>query len=133
MLLARLYPTCCHTWDSSLAGSSVHGILQAGILEWVVIPIRYLRVFLGTFLVVQRVKNLPVMRETWLGSLGREDPLEQEMETHSSILGWWSLAGYSLWGLKQSDTTQQLHFATTFFRVLQACQFCMSEHSFFEH
>ena len=52
--------------DSSLAGCSVHGILQARILEWVVIPIRYLRVFLGTSLVVQRVKNLPVMRETWL-------------------------------------------------------------------
>ena len=34
------------------------------------------------------VKNPPAMEETWVQSLGREDPLEQEMATHSSILGW---------------------------------------------
>ena len=37
------------------------------------------------------VKNLPVMQETqetWVQSLGREDPLEKEMATHSSILAW---------------------------------------------
>ena len=32
------------------------------------------------------VKNLPTMRETWVQSLGREDPLEKEMATHSSAL-----------------------------------------------
>ena len=32
------------------------------------------------------VKNPPVMQETWVRSLGREDPLEKEMATHSSIL-----------------------------------------------
>ena len=32
------------------------------------------------------VKNLPVIQETWVGSLGWEDPLEKEMATHSSIL-----------------------------------------------
>ena len=32
------------------------------------------------------VKNLPAMQETWVQSLGREDPLEKEMATHSSIL-----------------------------------------------
>ena len=36
----------------------------------------------------QRVKHLPAMRETWLWSLGWEDPLEKEMATHSSILAW---------------------------------------------
>ena len=36
----------------------------------------------------QTVKNLPAMQETWVRSLGREDPLEKEMETHSSILAW---------------------------------------------
>ena len=35
---------------------------------------------------VQVVKNLPAMQETWVQSLGREDPLEKEMATHSSIL-----------------------------------------------
>ena len=37
---------------------------------------------------VQLVKNLPTMQETWVQSLGQEDPLEQEMATHSSILAW---------------------------------------------
>ena len=34
------------------------------------------------------VKNLPVMQETQVQSLGQEDPLEKEMATHSSILAW---------------------------------------------
>ena len=37
-------------------------------------------------LVAQTVKNLPAMRETWVRSLGWEDPLEEGMATHSSIL-----------------------------------------------
>ena len=39
-------------------------------------------------LVAQTVKCLPVMQETWVQSLGREDPLEKETATHSSILAW---------------------------------------------
>ena len=39
-----------------------------------------------TSLVVQRVKRLPTMWETWVRSLGREDPLEKELTTHSSTL-----------------------------------------------
>ena len=39
-------------------------------------------------LVAQRLKRLPAMWETWVQSLGREDPLEKEMATHSSILAW---------------------------------------------
>ena len=39
-------------------------------------------------LVAQMVKSLPVMRETWVQSLGREDPLEKQIATHSSILAW---------------------------------------------
>ena len=39
-------------------------------------------------LVAQKVKCLPATRETWVLSLGREDPLEKEMATHSSILAW---------------------------------------------
>ena len=38
--------------------------------------------------VAQMVKNLPAMQETWVQSLGQEDPLEKEMATHSSILAW---------------------------------------------
>ena len=36
----------------------------------------------------QTVKHLSAMRETWVPSLSREDPLEKEMATHSSILAW---------------------------------------------
>ena len=39
-------------------------------------------------LVAQKVKNPPAMQETWVRSLGQEDPLEKEMATHSSILAW---------------------------------------------
>ena len=38
--------------------------------------------------IAQRLKRLPAMRETRVQSLGREDPLEKEMATHSSILAW---------------------------------------------
>ena len=45
-------------------------------------------VFLGASLVAQTAKNPPVMQETWVRSLGWEDPLEEGMATHSSILAW---------------------------------------------
>ena len=50
----------------------------------------------------QMVKNLPPMQETWVRSLGWEDPLEQGMAAHSSILAWripWTEepGGHSLW------------------------------------
>ena len=41
-----------------------------------------------TSLVAQTVKRLPIMRETWVESLGGEDLLEKKMATHSSILAW---------------------------------------------
>jgi len=40
------------------------------------------------FLVAQRLKHLPAMWETWVPSLGWEDPLEKEMATHSNIIAW---------------------------------------------
>ena len=46
-------------------------------------------------MVVQTVKNLPAMRETWVGFLDWKDPLEEEIVTHSSILGQRDLVGYS--------------------------------------
>ena len=42
----------------------------------------------GDYSVVQMVKNLPAMQETQVQSLSREDPLEKEMTTHSSIPAW---------------------------------------------
>ena len=43
---------------------------------------------LSDSLVAQMVQNPPAMQETWVRSLGWEDPLEKEMATHSSILAW---------------------------------------------
>ena len=40
------------------------------------------------YVVAQMVKNLPAMQETWVHSLGQEDPLEKEMAIHSSIPAW---------------------------------------------
>ena len=66
-------------------------------------------------LVAQTVKNLPAMWETWVRSLGWEDPLKEGMGAHSSILSWRipmdrrSLAGYSPWGHNESAVTEQLN------------------------
>ena len=61
-------------------------------------------------LVAQLVKNLPAMRETWVPSLGWEDPLEKGKATHSSVLAFHRQ--YSSWGRKELDTTERLslHF-----------------------
>ena len=63
----------------------------------------------------QSLKRLLAMQETWVRSLGQEDPLEKEMATHSSILAWripWTEepGGYSPQGHKESDMTERLHF-----------------------
>ena len=71
------------------------------------------------------VKNLPAMQETWVQSLVREDPLEKEMAIQSAFLpgeshGQRSLAGYSPWGLKKLDTTEQL-IHTCFMDLIYLC------------
>ena len=65
-------------------------------------------------LVAQMVKSLPAMWETWVRPLGQEDPPEKEMATPVLLPGKFhgrrSLVGYSPWGCKESDMTEQLHF-----------------------
>ena len=61
----------------------------------------------------QPIKNLPVVKEIRVRSLGWEDPLEKGMATHSSLLAWripWTEepGGCSPWGRKESDTTERL-------------------------
>ena len=63
----------------------------------------------------QRVKRLLAVRETWVLSLGWEDPLEKAMQPTPVFLpgkshGWRSLVGYSPWGCKDSDMTERIHF-----------------------
>ena len=57
----------------------------------------------------QLVKNLPAVQEIWVRLLGREDPLEKEIATHSSILAWEispeDPGGLKSMGLPGSDTT----------------------------
>ena len=104
----------CEPMDCNLPGSSVHGISQAIILEWVAVSIsrgsswprnwtqvsctagrfatdwatREACSFFRASLVAQRVKRLPAMWEAQVRSLGWEGLLEKEMATHSSILAW---------------------------------------------
>ena len=64
-----------------------------------------------TSLLAQRGKNLPSMRENWAQSLGWEDPLEEDMATHSSILAWRSPMHRGAWqatdyGVAESDMTE---------------------------
>ena len=65
--------------------------------------------FIFYSLVIQLIKNLPAMGETWVQTLGWENPLEKGKASHSSILAWRIL--YSPWGHKESDTTEQLSFS----------------------
>ena len=67
--------------------------------KWIGYPLQYS----WASLVAQLVKNLPAMRETWVGSLGWQDPLEKGTATHSNILNCIVHGGY-----KESDTAEQL-------------------------
>ena len=66
--------------DYNPPGSSIHGMFQARILDSY-----YL---LWNSLLAQMVNDLPAMQETWVRFLGWEDPLEEGMATHSSVLAW---------------------------------------------
>ena len=81
----------------------------------VIFLLRFVSLKLGwASLVAQRLKHLPGMLETWVRSLGQEDPLEKEMATHSSILAWripWRQEPCRLQSMgSESDTTERLHF-----------------------
>ena len=53
--------------------------------------------------VAQLVKNPPAMQDTWVRSLGWEDPVEKEMATNSSILAW-RIQAYTVHGVAKSQT-----------------------------
>ena len=78
--------------DSSVGKESIYNSGDLGLIpglgksarEGIGYPLQYS----WTSLVAQLVKNPPAMRETWVQSLGWEDPLEKGKATHSSSLGW---------------------------------------------
>ena len=81
-----------HSFVSSRMSCSCNHIV-CGPSDWLFLLSRmhlgFLHIFLfWTSLVVQKVKHLPIMQETWVQSPGRKDLLEKEMATHSSILAW---------------------------------------------
>ena len=81
-------------------------------------------------LVAQLVKNPPAMRETWVRSLGWEDPLEEGKATHSNILTEEFPGLYSPWGHKELDTTKQLSLSShivsiNFFFLEWECLKCL--------
>ena len=67
------------------------------------------KVVIGASLVAQKVKNLPAMRKTQVRSLGREDPLEKRMATHSSILAWRTLWTKEPGGLQSVGSQRVRH------------------------
>ena len=69
-------------------GGAYHPLLCNTGLEWGSLGLRFLFWATGASLVAQMVKNPSAMWETWVRSLRREDPLEEGMATHSSILAW---------------------------------------------
>ena len=68
----------------------------------------------GASLVAQRLKRLPAMQETWVRSLGQEDPLEKEMATHSSILAWRIPRTEEPGGLQSTGSQRVRHDRATF-------------------
>ena len=130
--VAQSYPTLNDPMDCSLPGSSAHGIFQARVLQWGAIAfsgnardldsipgsgkslgegISYPLQDLWSSLVAQMVKNPPAMQETWVRSLGWEIPWRRAWQPTPVFLPGESnrqrsLAGYSPWGHKESDTTK---------------------------
>ena len=77
----------------------------------------------GASRVAQMVKHLPAMQETWVQSLGQEEPLEKEWQPTPVFWpgishGQKSLVGYSPWGTKPSDMTERLTLSLSKFRTI---------------
>jgi len=91
--VTQSYPTLSNPMGCSLPGSSIHGIFQVRLLEWVAIAFSTILFMNSSYKPVipwwaLMAKNLPAMQEIWVWSQGHEDPLGKGMATHSSILAW---------------------------------------------
>ena len=126
-----LMPTSALSFVTNTTTFSSLGLSSVGSVQWLSSfwPFFFFQLFIlywhMGFLGGLAVKNLPTVPDTWVQSLGWEDPLEKGMATHSSILTWRihrqrSLVGYSPWGCRESKTTQQqmLTMTNSWFTVL---------------
>ena len=77
-----------HERDYQMSNKSTHVTMYGKITDTDILEIISVLNILRASLVAQRLKCLPTMQETWVRSLGWEDPLEKEMAIHSSILAW---------------------------------------------
>ena len=118
---AQSCPTLCNTMNCSPQGSSVHGIFQVRILEWIAIFFfrgssrprnwTWVSCIAGGLLCCRQILyqlshkgslSIQEPQEMQFQSLGWEDPLEEEMGTHSSILAWkipWTEEPCGLWSM----------------------------------
>ena len=83
-------------------------------VEYSVNQTQFVNGIFGASLVTQTVNNLPAMQETWVRSLGQEDPLEKGMAIHSSILAW---------RIPWTEGWLRLSLSLSFFIVLYPCWF----------
>ena len=119
LLPSDTFPTLLQDFPGSSAGKeSIYNAGDSGLIpgwghypgEGIGHPLQYS----WASRVVQLVKNLPAMWETWARSLGWEDSLEEGMATHSSILAWripmdrgaWRATIYDPWGRTELDMTE---------------------------
>ena len=93
------------------AGIFTHQLLNFSQMQKILSEIYMNALNYGASLIDQLVKNPPVMWETWVRSLGWEDPLEKGKTTHFSILTWEFHGLCSPRGRKDSDTTERLSLA----------------------
>ena len=100
-----------------------------GLVDYLIFLLFISLIFFSSFyflllwasLVAQLLKNLPSMGETWVHSLGWEDPLEKRKATHSSTLAW-RIPCYSPWGRKESEK----YFFSNFYFLPSSLDFVCS-------
>ena len=100
--------------DREARRAEIHGVAKSRtwLSDWTELNWMSIRET-KAFLAAQTVKNLPGMRETWVWSLSWEDPLEEDVATHSSILAW-RISGTEKPGRLQSRGLQRVeHYWVT--------------------
>ena len=136
-------------WDfvymyTYLEGSYAHHYITNAILRYIYLNVMYMCVYVYIYiyiyiyicthsqswasLVAQMVTNPPAMRKTWVRCLGWEDPLEESMATHSSILAWripkdegtWQVTVHGLQTVGHDWTTNNTHTQNWDHRILHS-------------